>query len=343
MLEHDGILLEYCVDVAEDDLLLYVVKKLPQLTSLEPHRFTSRDGDSMSITDVALRLASLPILLVLRAYLEFGHPSRSCAKLPQGAAVLARKVARPGLELWLLHHSGGDGAVWYPIRLVAEQGVDQEPRAEIGHFGNGEEAPEDRKYDFGLQSCRRIHVESRVRSAYVIRSLYHETKQGEVSVNPARCVGRYVLNYMLSVTFGTRTGSVADPLVKRALPLVFIRLKDRGPMRSTSSNLSNGYLPVLVREVARDFLDVYGAPMVRLVKERMASGEDVPDCLVKSLLAFEKEEQLSWTDMCMLTTAFATGGSHCLTSGTIQWFLALMPSHLDVQTRPKHIRNWIAL
>ncbi|TFY52985.1 hypothetical protein EVJ58_g9703, partial [Rhodofomes roseus] len=259
-----------------DDLLLYVVKKLPQLTSLEPHRFTSHDGDSMTITDVALRLASLPILLVLRAYLEFGHPSRSCAKLPQGAAVLARKVARPGLELWLLHHSGGDGAVWYPIRLVAEQGVDQEPRAEIGHFGNG----------------------------------------GEVPVNPARYVGRYVLNNMLSVTFGTRTGSVADPLVKRALPLGMEFMRLTGPWSNAVDFIKPlQWIPTRTRSRGRklrqDFLDVYGA-MVRLVKERMDSGEDVPDCLVKSLFAFEKEEQLSWTAMCMFTTAFATGVSHCL-------------------------------
>ena len=54
---------------------------------------------------------------------------------------------------------------------------------------------------------------------------------------------------------------------------------------------------------------MYGA-MIRLVKERMSSGEDVSDCLVKSLLECEEEEQLSWTDLCMLTTAFATGGSH---------------------------------
>ncbi|KAH9831526.1 uncharacterized protein C8Q71DRAFT_780993 [Rhodofomes roseus] len=131
------ILLEYCADVAEDDLLLYVVQRFPQLTSLELHRSTSREGNSMTITDVALRLASLPNLFVLRAYLEFGYPSRSFEKLQQIATVLARKVARPGLELWLLHHSGGNGAVWYPVRLVAEEGVDQEPRAEISHFDNG--------------------------------------------------------------------------------------------------------------------------------------------------------------------------------------------------------------
>lgn len=50
--------------------------------------------------------------------------------------------------------------------------------------------------------------------------------------------------------------------------------------------------------------------MINIVKDRMTAGENVPNCLVKSLLEYEEEEQLSWTDMCLLTTAFATGGSH---------------------------------
>lgn len=42
----------------------------------------------------------------------------------------------------------------------------------------------------------------------------------------------------------------------------------------------------------------------------MESGENVPDCLVKSILEYQENEKLSWGDMCLLTTAFATGGSH---------------------------------
>ncbi|KAH9922938.1 cytochrome P450 [Fomitopsis serialis] len=159
----------------------------------------------------------------------------------------------------------------------------------------------------------------------LIHSLYHDTEQGKASVDPAHYVGRYVLNNMLSVTFGTRTGSVTDPLVKRALLLGMEFMRLTASAMDTDPTRSRG------RKLSQDFLDVYGA-MIRHVKERMDSDDDVPDCLVKSLLACEEEEHLSWTDLCMLTTAFATGGSHS-TSGTIHWFLALMPSHPEIQAK----------
>jgi len=141
---------------------------------------------------------------------------------------------------------------------------------------------------------------------------------------------------MLSVTFGTRTGSVTDPLVKRALPLGMEFMRLTGPWSNAVDFIKPlQWIPTRTRSRGRklrqDFLDVYGA-MIRHVKQRMDSGDDAPDCLVRSLLACEEEEQLSWTDLCMLTTAFATGGSHS-TSGTIQWFLALMTSHPDIQAK----------
>lgn len=68
------------------------------------------------------------------------------------------------------------------------------------------------------------------------------------------------------------------------------------------------------RKLRKEFLEVYGT-MINLVKGRMSAGEDVPDCLVKSLLEYQDEEHLSWTDMCLLTTAFATGGSHSVCFG----------------------------
>ncbi|EGO26305.1 hypothetical protein SERLADRAFT_367896 [Serpula lacrymans var. lacrymans S7.9] len=170
----------------------------------------------------------------------------------------------------------------------------------------------------------------------LIRSLFHDTKQGLIPVNPAHYAGRYVLNNMLSVTFGTRTGSVADPLVRRALPLGNEFMKLTGPWSNAIDFIKPlQWIPTRIRsrgrKLRKDFLEVYGA-MINLVKHRMESGENVPDCLVKSLLEYQEDEKLSWTDMCLLTTAFATGGSHS-TSGTIQWFLAFMPSHPEIQAK----------
>jgi hypothetical protein len=50
------------------------------------------------------------------------------------------------------------------------------------------------------------------------------------------------------------------------------------------------------------------------VKARIDAGEDVPDCLVKTLLLTQEQEKLDWEDMCMLSAVFNLGGipSVCL-------------------------------
>lgn len=62
-----------------------------------------------------------------------------------------------------------------------------------------------------------------------------------------------------------------------------------------------------------NFLKVYGAMIMR-VKKRIDDGEDVPDCLAKTLMECQKEENLSWTDMCFITNAFTTGGVHSVSA-----------------------------
>ena len=97
-------------------------------------------------------------------------------------------------------------------------------------------------------------------------------------------------------------------------------------------------------------IDVYGS-MIRRFKTLMDSGEEVPDCLMKTLLESQKEEKLEWEDLCMLAAVFTLGGVHsvngtlsCIlinlfkrnssqTSGVILWFLALIPSHPHVAAK----------
>jgi len=72
--------------------------------------------------------------------------------------------------------------------------------------------------------------------------------------------------------------------------------------------------------------------MIMRVKARMDAGEDVPDCLVKTLLLTQEQEKLDWEDLCMLSAVFTLGGVHS-TAGVIQWFLALISSHPDIQAK----------
>lgn len=63
------------------------------------------------------------------------------------------------------------------------------------------------------------------------------------------------------------------------------------------------------RNVHDGFIDVYGK-MILDVKARLDAGEDVPDCLVKTLLETREQEKLDWEDVCMLAAVFTLGGVH---------------------------------
>lgn len=63
------------------------------------------------------------------------------------------------------------------------------------------------------------------------------------------------------------------------------------------------------RKLHDDIIDVYGNMVLR-VKARMDAGENVPDCLVKTLIETQDQEKLDWEDICMLSAVFTLGGVH---------------------------------
>ncbi|KAG6916524.1 hypothetical protein DXG01_006465 [Tephrocybe rancida] len=173
-------------------------------------------------------------------------------------------------------------------------------------------------------------------SHILVRSLYEESNQGLHPVNPAHFCGRFALNNMLIISFATRTDSTKVPLVEKALELAQEFMDLTGPWSNAIDFLEPlQWVPTQMRTRGRKLhdglLDVYGS-MINRVQARMDGGEDVPDCLVKTLLETREEEKLNWEDLCMLSAVFTLGGVHS-TSGIIQWFLALIPSHPDIQAR----------
>ncbi|THG93969.1 hypothetical protein EW026_g7401 [Hermanssonia centrifuga] len=173
----------------------------------------------------------------------------------------------------------------------------------------------------------------------MIRSMYKESMQGALPINPAHYTGRYTLNNMLTLSFATRTDTTADPLIQRILAMAMEFNDLTGPL----SNLVDFIEPLQwlpnkmharASKLHDDFIEVYGS-MVLAVKERMDAGENVPHCLAKVLIEGQQQEKLDWEDVCMLSAAFALGGVHS-TSGIIQWFLALIGKHPDIQARAHH-------
>ncbi|KAI0284680.1 cytochrome P450 [Russula aff. rugulosa BPL654] len=170
----------------------------------------------------------------------------------------------------------------------------------------------------------------------LVRSLYYETEMGKKAIDPAHFVARYALNNMLTISFGSRTDSTHDPLVERALSLATEFMDLSGPL----SNIVDFFeplqwIPTTTRSRARrlhhGIKEVYSAMIMR-VKARMDSGEDVPDCLIKTLLLTQEQEKLDWEDLCFMANAFNLGGVHS-TLSLILWFLALISSRAEVQAR----------
>ena len=50
--------------------------------------------------------------------------------------------------------------------------------------------------------------------------------------------------------------------------------------------------------------------MIARVKARLDAGEDVPDCVAKTLILTQEQEKLDWEGMCMLAAVFTLGGVH---------------------------------
>ncbi|TCD64999.1 hypothetical protein EIP91_003367 [Steccherinum ochraceum] len=170
----------------------------------------------------------------------------------------------------------------------------------------------------------------------LIRSLLKDSRNGTLPVNPHNYAGRYALNNMLTISFGTRTDSTTDPLVEPALHMAMEFMDLTGPWSNAIDFIEPlQWIPTQMRSRGRklhdDLIKVYGA-MITRVRARLAAGEHVPDCLAKTLIETQKEENLDEEDLCMLAAVFTLGGVHS-TAGIIQWFLALIPSHPDIQAR----------
>ncbi|KAF9068379.1 cytochrome P450 [Rhodocollybia butyracea] len=173
-------------------------------------------------------------------------------------------------------------------------------------------------------------------SHIMVRTLMEDGHYGKTPLNPSNYPGRYALNNMLFISFGIRTDTIADPLITRALDLAMEFMALTGSLANPIDFLEPlQWIPSTMRTRGRnlhqEILEVYGSMILRM-KKRLDMGDYVPDCLVKTLIYDQEKEKLDWEDLCMLSAVFTLGGVHS-TSGVIQWFLALIPSHPDIAMR----------
>lgn len=89
--------------------------------------------------------------------------------------------------------------------------------------------------------------------------------------------------------------------------------------------------------------------MIKDIEARLRAGEDVPDCLAKTMIELRGDEELDHLDMSILASAFMIGGvetvctefhsyrilpeSRPKTASIMQWFSALIPAYPEVQKK----------
>ena len=75
----------------------------------------------------------------------------------------------------------------------------------------------------------------------------------------------------------------------------------------------------------------YGG-MIKDIERRMKAGEEVQDCLAKTMIQAREAEGLDDLDMAILASAFMIGGVET-TASIMQWFSALIPEYPEMQRR----------
>ncbi|KAI0475658.1 cytochrome P450 [Xylariaceae sp. FL0804] len=172
----------------------------------------------------------------------------------------------------------------------------------------------------------------------MISALYDECDNGKALVNPQPFAGRCSLNNMLTITFGMRTESVHNPLVKQALKLSRGFMNCTGPM----SNMID-FVPILqklpskltmagrAQELHKGLVDTYGG-LINQIERNMEYGMEVPDSLAKTMINAKDSEGLDHLDMAILASAFMIGGVET-TASIMQWFMALIPSYPEIQKK----------
>jgi len=73
------------------------------------------------------------------------------------------------------------------------------------------------------------------------------------------------------------------------------------------------------KKLHADLVDTYGG-MILEIDERLKCGEDVPDCLAKTLLKIREEEELNHLDMSMLSCAFMVGGVETVSQAPFRYY-----------------------
>lgn len=168
-----------------------------------------------------------------------------------------------------------------------------------------------------------------------IEDLFNYGKAGAEPIDPLPLIQRLSLSLAMTINWGVRVPSHEDRLFKEIVEVE----EELNRFRSTTGNLQD-YIPLLrlnpinktsakAREM-RNRRDHYLRTLNDELAEKVQMGDNKP-CIQANVIKF-KEEKLSDTELISISLSVLGGGFETV-SNTVQFTMAFLAQHPDVQDR----------
>lgn len=160
-------------------------------------------------------------------------------------------------------------------------------------------------------------------------------KAGSVTIDPLPMIQRLSVSLVMTINWGVRIPSIDDLLFKEIVAVE----EELNRTRSTVGNAQD-HIPLLrlnpfnstsvKARAMRNRRDDYLAQLSGDLAKKMEEGTNKP-CIQASVIKF-KEVELSETELTAISLSVLGGGFETV-SNTMQWSIAFLAQHLDIQDR----------
>ncbi|KAI2643224.1 3-hydroxyphenylacetate 6 hydroxylase [Xylaria nigripes] len=168
-----------------------------------------------------------------------------------------------------------------------------------------------------------------------IEDLMKYGKAGSVSIDPLAMIQRLSLSLVMTINWGVRIPSIDDPLFKEIVAVE----EELNRTRSTVGNPQD-HIPFLrlnpfnstsaTARIMRKRRDDYLAQLKSDLVSKMQTGTNNP-CIQASVIKF-KEVILNETELTAISLSVLGGGFETV-SNTVQWSIAYLAQHVDIQDK----------
>ncbi|KAI1188297.1 3-hydroxyphenylacetate 6 hydroxylase [Nemania serpens] len=160
-------------------------------------------------------------------------------------------------------------------------------------------------------------------------------KGGNVAIDPLPMIQRLSMSLVMTINWGVRIPSIDDPLFKEIVAVE----EELNRTRSTVGNAQD-HIPLLrlnpfnstsvKARAMRNRRDEYLAQLSGDLAKKMEEDTNKP-CIQASVIRF-KEVELNETELTAISLSVLGGGFETV-SNTMQWSIAFLAQHLDIQDR----------